>query len=99
VGLEAPGAPHRELANRLRGVPKEVGVILLGIGVVGVAVPGPIPPGLPVVLLGTCILCPSIVSLLGRLARTFPRLFQVLSRFIERLMLDLERRYPAPVRA
>jgi hypothetical protein len=86
---------HLELARKLDGLPRDVGVALIGLGTIGIAIPGPIPPGVSFVLLGTVFLWPRLIArLAGPLARRFPRLSRFLIDFVDDLRTDLERRYP-----
>jgi uncharacterized protein YqgC (DUF456 family) len=88
-----------ELAEKLEGLPKDLAVALLCLGVVGVAIPGPIPPGASFVLLGTVILKPGIlVRLGGRFARLSPKMFLILISLVDHFRVDLEKRYPGSVR-
>ncbi len=95
----APSSPlHFRLARRVEGLPKDVGVVLLGFGALGIAIPGPIPPGDSFILLGVLYLRPGlIVRFAGPLAGRFPRLFGFLIDFLDHLRIDLERRYPGSV--
>jgi hypothetical protein len=89
---------HLELARKVEGLPRDPGVALIGLGVVGIAIPGPIPPGASFVLLGMLFLRPSLLAKrAGPLARRFPKVFRFLIAFVEDLRTDLERRYPGSV--
>jgi hypothetical protein len=97
---DAPVALHRELARKLHGLPKDLGVVLTGLGAVGLVIPGPIPPGILFVLLGAAFLWPGILARFGGwLARWFPGILRVLIGFVDQLRSDLQRRYPGWVRA
>jgi hypothetical protein len=94
----APAPPHLELTRKVEGLPKDMGVVLIGLGVVGIAIPGPIPPGASFVLLGVLFLRPGLIAkLAGSLARRFPRVFRFLIGFVDDLRTDLGRRYPNSV--
>jgi hypothetical protein len=68
---------------------------LITFGLVGVAIPGPVPLGTSFVILGTVVLWPGVLARTGGpLARRCPRLFRVLVDFSDDLRADLERRYP-----
>lgn len=100
-GASAPleGDLHRELAAKLSGLPRDLGVALVSLGVVGVAIPGPVPLGTPFVLLGTVVLWPKLlVKGGGPVARRCPRFFRVLVEFADDLGADLERRYPGSLK-
>jgi len=94
-----PPALHLELARKVEGLPRDLGWTLIGLGAVGIAIPGPIPPGTSFVLLGALFLRPSLLAkFAGPLARRFPKLFRFLIGFVDDLRADLERRYPGCVR-
>ena len=90
---------HRELAEKLSGLPRDLAVALISLGVVGVAIPGPVPLGSSFVVLGTVVLWPGLlVRTGGPLARRCPWVFRVLLDFTDHLRADLERRYPGSLR-
>ena len=95
---ESPSAGtrlHRELAENLADLPKDLAVALISLGIVGVAIPGPVPPGASFIVLGAVILWPGLLVRTGApLARTFPRVFRMLIDFTDHLGSDLARRYP-----
>lgn len=98
AGPSPPAPLHLELARKVEGLPRDLGCVLIGLGAVGVAIPGPIPPGASFVLLGVIFLRPGlIVRFAGSLARRFPRLFRFLIAFVDDLRTDLRRRYPGSV--
>jgi hypothetical protein len=89
---------HHELARHLEGLPRDLGIVLLGLGAIGVAIPGPIPAGPSFVVLGAVLLRPGLLArFAGSLAARFPRLFRFLIGFVERLRIDLEGRYPGSI--
>ncbi len=74
--------------------------MLISLGIVGVAIPGPIPPGASFILLGTVILWPKVlVRTGGPLAQRFPRVFRMLINFANDLHEGLDRRYPGSGRS
>ena len=90
----------RELAEKLGCLPKDLAVTLISLGFVGVAIPGPVPPGASFILLGAVILWPGLlVKTGGPLARRFPGVFRMLIQFTDHLQSDLARRYPGSRRA
>jgi hypothetical protein len=97
-GAEAVPAPpllHRELAEKLEKLPRDVAVAVLSLGVVGVVIPGPVPLGASFVLLGGVLLWPGVLARMGGpLARRCPFVFHVLIDFADHLRADLDRRYP-----
>ena len=93
--MSAVPALHRELAEKLGGLPRDLAITLVSLGIVGIAIPGPIPPGLSFVLLGAVILWPGLLARTGGpLARRCPRAFRMLIGFTDHLTTDLARRYP-----
>jgi hypothetical protein len=91
----APCGLHLELARKLDGLPRDLGVVLVGAGTAGVMIPGPIPPGTPFLALGTVVLYPAVVAKCGAwLAQKWPALFHFAIDFVDRFQLHLARRYP-----
>jgi hypothetical protein len=84
-----------EELQRIRHMPKEVGVLLVVAGIGGLLLPGPI--GSPFVILGGVILWPSVFERLEiAFEKRFPRVHRQSVRQIGRFLNDLERRYPLP---
>jgi hypothetical protein len=84
-----------EELQRIRHMPKEVGVLLVVAGIGGLLLPGPI--GSPFVILGGVILWPSVFERLEiAFEKRFPRIHRQSVRQIGRFLNDLERRYPLP---
>jgi len=91
---------HLELAEKLDGLPKDLGVALMGVGAVGVVIPGPIPLGAPFIFMGTVFLWPRFLARFGGwLARRLPGMLRFLIDFVDHLRSDLQRRYPDSVGA
>jgi hypothetical protein len=99
-GIATGSAPlHRELAEKLQGLPWDLGLSLVSLGTIGVLIPGPVPLGPSFVLLGGVVLCPSLLARTGGpLARKCPYVFRVLIDFTDHLRSDLDRRYPGSLR-
>jgi hypothetical protein len=99
VVCEPPPIPaDLDLAGKIESLPKDLGAVLISFGLIGIAIPGPFPPGTVFVLLGVLFCQPRWVNgLAGRLARKCPRSFRCLTEFVESLRVDLERRYPGSV--
>jgi hypothetical protein len=75
-------------------LPKEVGVLLIVVGIGGLLLPGPI--GSPFLLLGAVTLWPSAFGKLEAAFRNrFPKLHREGMHQVKRFLADLERRYPA----
>jgi hypothetical protein len=92
-------APHRELAEKLGALPKDLGVSLISLGMIGAVIPGPVPLGASFIMLGTVVLCPGLLARMGGpLAKRCPRVFHVLIDFTDHLRADLARRYPGSLR-
>jgi hypothetical protein len=99
-GAPAPPRLRLELAGKLDGLPKDLGVILVGLGAVGIAIaiPGPIPPGASFFLLGVVFLWPGLLARLGGwFAGKFPRIIRLLISLVDHFRTDLERRDPGTV--
>jgi len=89
---------HIELARQLDGLPNDLGVTLVVLGLFGAVIPGPIPPGASFIVMGTIILRPSLLSRSGApLSRRFPTVFRVLVGMVRQFRLDLARRYPGSI--
>jgi hypothetical protein len=97
--VSARGGLHHDLAEKLGSLPKDLGVSLISLGVIGVVIPGPVPLGASFILLGTVALCPGLLARTGGpLARRCPRVFRVLIDFTDHFRADLARRYPGSLR-
>jgi hypothetical protein len=81
--------------ERIRALPKEVGVLLLVAGLGGLVLPGPF--GTPLIVLGGVVVWPKAF---GRVESYFrkkcPKLHHKGLRQINRFLTDLDRRYPLP---
>lgn len=89
----APEPPPDASYARIEELPKEVGVLLVALGVLGLVLPGPI--GTPALVAGGLVLWPSGFRGVARgLERRFPKLHRASFRQIGRFLNDLERRYP-----
>ncbi len=93
------GAPGKTLAatiddlERVKELPKEVGVLLLAAGVGGVLLPGPI--GSPFLIMAGVVLWPKLFMRVEvAFERRFPGLHRQGVRQIKRFLSDLESRYP-----
>jgi hypothetical protein len=108
AGCDAPPAPasaplpapeqaelmeDAAMEQRLRGLPREVGVMLLSVGTLGMVLPGIM--GTPAVLAGGLVLWPKAF---GRIEtwfeRRYPKLHHQSMKQIGRYLGDLEKRYP-----
>jgi uncharacterized membrane protein YbaN (DUF454 family) len=84
----------RAEVERIRAMPKEVGVLLIVAGIGGLLLPGPI--GTPFLVLGGVMLWPRAFQQLEIFLETrFPKLHHQGMRQIKRFVDDLEHRYPA----
>ncbi len=80
-------------AARLEKLPREIGVLLVAVGVAGVLLPGPV--GAPFLLAGGLILWPrGTARVEGWFERKFPGLHREGVTQIDRFLGDLDRRYP-----
>ena len=79
--------------QRIRRLPPEVGAVLVGVGVVGLILPGPV--GAPLILAGGLVLIPRVFGHLeGWLHKRFPKSHRIGLRYVDRFIDDYERRYP-----
>ena len=82
-----------EEIQRIRSLPKEIGVLLMVAGVGGLVLPGPI--GTPFLVLGGVVLWPKAFERVEVcLEKRFPKLHHQSLRQIKRFLTDLDRRYP-----
>jgi len=87
-------ADQVEDIERIKHLPKEVGVFLLVVGIGGVLLPGPV--GTPFVLVAAVVLWPSLFERVEVFfERRCPMTHRAGVRQIKRFLNDLERRYPA----
>jgi hypothetical protein len=89
------GVPKPSDQDELVGaLPKEVGVLLMIVGIGGLLLPGPV--GSPFFLLGLVTLWPSAFGKLeAAFQNRFPRIHREGMRQVKRYLTDLERRYPS----
>lgn len=88
-------ARDAEQVERIRALPKEVGVLLLVAGLGGLVFPGPF--GTPFLVLGGVVLWPRAFGKVeGYLHKRYPKLHHEGLRQIHRFLNDLDRRYPLP---
>jgi hypothetical protein len=89
-----PFADQVEEIERIKHLPKEVGILLLVAGIGGVLLPGPV--GTPFVLMAAVVLWPSAFERVELFfERRCPRMHRAGVRQIKRYLNDLERRYPS----
>jgi hypothetical protein len=87
-------ADQVEDLERIKHLPKEVGVLLLVAGIGGLLLPGPV--GTPFVLVAAVVLWPSLFERVElSFERHFPKMHRAGVRQIKRFLKDLERRYPS----
>ena len=90
----APLADQIESIERIKHLPKEVGVLLLVAGVGGLLLPGPV--GTPFVLMAAVVLWPGLFERVELFfERRCPKMHRAGVRQIKRYLTDLERRYPS----
>jgi hypothetical protein len=93
TGPEPWAADDAEQVRRIEKLPKEVGVLMVVVGVGGILLPGPV--GTPFLLLGGVILWPrAFRGVEDWFAKRFPKVHHQGMRQIVRFLKDLERRYP-----
>ena len=92
TGGPNPTDPETEPLNKIKPVPKEVGVMLITAGIVGFVLPG---PGTPAIIAGGLALWPGAFGKLESwLERLNPGLHRQGVQQINRFLDDLEKRYP-----
>ncbi len=81
--------------ERVHTLPREVGVLLLVVGIGGVLLPGPV--GTPFVIMGGVVLWPKLFQRAeSYFTRKFPKTYRKSIRQLDRFLDDLEHRYPLP---
>lgn len=79
--------------DRLRALPKEIGVMLVSVGALGVVLPGIV--GVPAVVAGGLILWPKAFGKVdGWLEKRFPKTRRDGMKQIGRFIEDFEKRFP-----
>jgi hypothetical protein len=95
-GTTESGEPITDTSDdavMLDALPREVGVLLIVVGLGGVMLPGPV--GSPFLLLGGVVLFPKVFRKLDRkFEARFPKLHREGMKQVRRFVGDLERRYP-----
>jgi hypothetical protein len=93
-----PNAPSdeqaaQEVREKLRRLPPEVGTVLVGVGVLGMILPGLV--GTPILIAGAVVLVPTVFDKCDRWTqKRFPQSHRIGMRYVERFIDDLEKRYP-----
>ena len=78
--------------NKIKDLPKEVGVMLITAGIVGFILPG---PGAPAIIAGGLVLWPQAFGKLESwLERAHPTVHRKGMQQINRFLNDLQKRYP-----
>lgn len=86
------GSSEESELKRIKELPKEVGVMLITAGIVGLILPG---PGTPAIIAGGLALWPAAFGKLELwLERRYPGVHRQSMKQIGRFLNDLERRYP-----
>lgn len=76
-----------------RHIPPEVAALLIGIGILGIPLPG---PGIPFILAGGLALWPRTFQPIDdHFRRKYPRAHDSVSDLLDRFERDLNNRYPA----
>src|SRR5271170_3295942 len=80
--------------NKIKELPKELGVMLITAGIVGFVLPG---PGTPAIIAGGLVLWPNAFGKLETwLEQAHPRVHKKGMQQINRFLSDLQKRYPYP---
>jgi hypothetical protein len=78
--------------NKIKELPKEVGVMLITAGIIGFILPG---PGTPAIIAGGMVLWPEAFGKLESwLERSHPKVHRKGMQQINRFLNDLQKRYP-----
>ena len=97
IRTETREGPDQGTARAVTPPPKELGLMLVTAGVIGVVLPG---PGAPALLAGGLILWPEGFGRVeGWLRQRFPESHRKGMRHLDRFLSDLERRYPGSTRS
>ncbi len=98
--IKAPDVREAEQVERIpewRGLPQEVGYMLLSAGILGSILPG---PGAPAIIAGGLVLWPEgLGKAEGWFKRRFPSLHRDGMKHIHRFLKDFDGRYPGAFRA
>ncbi len=93
-GVGLPGLMQAEPAPQFQDLPKEIGVLLLALGTLGLILPGPI--GTPALIAGGVVLWPGTFGRISSwMEKRYPRFTREGNRHINRYLADMERRYPS----
>jgi hypothetical protein len=85
--------PADDPSQSIRALPREVGVMLVSVGVIGFVLPGM--AGTPALLAGGMVLWPELFGKLeDRLRRNYPETHRQGMRQIGRYIADFKRRFP-----
>jgi hypothetical protein len=97
IRTETRDGPDQGTAQAVPPPPKELGLMLVTAGVIGVVLPG---PGAPALLAGGLILWPEGFGRVESwLRQRFPESHRQGMRHLDRFLSDLERRYPGSTRS
>ena len=95
TGNDTDAAADAAFAHRIEDLPREVGVMLLAVGVLGMALPGVV--GGPALIAGGVVLWPKTFGKVESwFERKFPKAHRQSLQQINRYLDDLERRFPEP---
>ncbi len=97
VDASSPGSAdavhHRTTLERIKNLPAPVGVLLVGFGVAGLILPGPM--GTPLIIAGGLVLAPRAFGKVEKFfERRFPKFHRAGLDVVERFVDDLDKRYP-----
>ncbi len=93
-GLTSVDTHSAQDLDRISKLPKEIGVLLVIVGIGGILLPGPV--GTPFLLLGGLVLWPRVFGRIDSAFHSrFPKIHGEGMRQMRRYVLDLEKRYPS----
>jgi hypothetical protein len=88
------GAADDDDMDRIKALPKEVGVLIMIVGIGGLLFPGPL--GSPFIVIAGVVLWPRVFERVEiGFKRRFPRTHRLGVAQVRRFVADLERRYPS----
>lgn len=87
-------AARRSTLEKIKNLPTPVGLTLVGFGIAGILLPGPM--GTPLLVAGGLVLAPRTFNKVEKyFERRFPQFHRAGLAIVERFIDDLEKRYPS----
>jgi hypothetical protein len=90
---QVAAAAEEDAVRRIKDLPREIGVMLVSVGALGLVMPGM--AGAPAILAGGLVLWPGAFGRLeGWFQRQYPKVYDRGMQQIDRFLDDMDRRYP-----